>query len=124
MQQGFTTQIRDLAQHDITRITPELVMRAAQAGDRVALDVLDFAARHLAAGMANVVTILAPHCIVIGGGVAKLGEILFEPMHRHLAVYNRIVPPERFRIVPAALGEQAGVIGAALWAAEHDADAP
>jgi len=98
--------------------------RAAQSGDRVVLDVLDYAARHLAAGIANVVTVLAPHCIVLGGGLARLGDALFEPMRRHLAVYSQIVPAEHYRIVPAALGEQAGMIGAALWAGKQTVASP
>lgn len=117
VQQGVTTRIRDLVDHDIRHITPETIMQAAQMGDPVALNILDYAGKHIAAGLANVITILAPHRVVIGGGVAKLGDWIMQPVDKYLPVYSNTVPPEKYRVVMATLGDEAGIIGAALWAA-------
>ncbi len=121
VQQGVTTRIRELAANDINNITPETIMQAAQLGDPIALDILDYAGKHIAAGIANVITILAPHRVVIGGGVAKLGNWIMQPIRKYLAVYSNTVPPEKCRLVMAALGDDAGILGAALWAAHQGA---
>lgn len=124
VRQGVTTRIRELAQNDISRITPEVIMQAAKLGDPVGLEILDYAGKHIAAGIANVITILAPHCVVIGGGVAKLGDWIMQPIYKYLAIYSNTVPPDKYRVVMAALGDDAGLMGAALWAAhQHGVDA-
>jgi glucokinase len=123
VQQGVTTRIRELVDCDISRITPETIMHAAQMGDPIGLEILDYAGKHMAAGIANVITILAPHRIVIGGGVAKLGEWIMRPIRKYLAVYSNTVPPEKYQVVIAVLGDDAGPIGAALWAVhQYQAD--
>jgi glucokinase len=119
VQQGVTTHIRDLANGDISRITPETIVQAAQLGDPIGLDILDYAGKHLAAGIANVITVLAPHRVVIGGGVAKLGDWIMNPVRKYLAVYSNTVPPEKYQVVMAMLGDDAGIIGAALWATQQ-----
>ncbi|MGH9027543.1 MAG: ROK family protein [Acidimicrobiia bacterium] len=92
---------------------------AAQAGDAEALAVLDEWARWVAIGLAGLTNILDPERIVVSGGLVELGEVLFGPLRRHFT--GRIEGPDHrppVEIVPAALGEQAGVIGAAALARE------
>jgi glucokinase len=114
-----TTLIRDLAQNDLRVVTPELVQRAARAGDAVARAILCRACEALGVGVANVVTILSPEMVVIGGSVARLGDLLFETVRAVVRQRCTAVPVERVRIVPAALGADSGVIGAAAWAAQR-----
>ena len=91
---------------------------AARAGDPAALAALDRFAWWVALGLVNVINILDPEVVVLGGGAAAVLDLALAPIERHLAelIYSpdhRNLP----RIVPAALGEQAGAIGAALLAA-------
>lgn len=95
------------------RITARTVCEAAAAGDRYATGILAEAARILAVAVANLVNVFNPDVIVIAGGVAAAGDRLFTPLVRE--VRRRAFPSAvaACRIVPAALSEAAGVIGAA-----------
>ncbi len=115
--QGVTTNIGQLVNQDITRITPETIMRAAMSGDPVACEILERAGGYLGIGIANAVTMLSPNRVVIGGGVAALGDWLLNPARAMLKRRCRTAPTAKIEVVGAALGNDAGVIGAALWAA-------
>jgi len=67
----------------------------------------------------NQITILAPERVVIGGGLAQLGDWIMKPIRETLKQLIHAVPLERLQIVPAALGAEAGVIGAAIWASQQ-----
>ena len=114
--QGMTTRIGALAEHDLNRITPETIMRAAEEGDEVAREILRRAGNYLGTGVANLATILSPDRVIIGGGVARLGEWLLEPVRATLRQRCHAVPVDRIEVVRAALGDDAGVVGAAVWA--------
>jgi glucokinase len=112
--QGITTQIGGLVNYDLNRITPGVILQAAEQGDAIARDILRTAGEYIGAGLSNVIIILAPHCVVIGGGVAELGEWILEPMRASIARRCKTVPVDQIAIKRAALGSQAGVFGAAL----------
>lgn len=114
--QGINTEIGRLVNYDLNRITPRVILEAAQAGDEVAQDILQRAGEYIGAGLANVVTIVAPHCVVIGGGLVELGEAILKPIRDSVRRRCRTVPVERLAIRKAELGTRAGVIGAALQA--------
>jgi glucokinase len=69
---------------------------------------------HLAIGLANLVTVLTPERIVLGGGVATAAARIIEPLRERLAQHVHLTDPKRVEIVHAALGVRAGAIGAAL----------
>jgi glucokinase len=94
------------------------VVRLAQEGDALAAEVWDEAVRYLGLGVAAIVTILAPQRVVIGGGVAKAGDFLFEPLRREVRRRVKLVPVESVPILPAALGPDVGILGAAAVALE------
>src|SRR5581483_5778053 len=104
---------------DATRITGLDVTAAAQAGEADALAVLDGWAVDVALGFAGLVNILDPELIVVSGGLVDLGDLLLEPLRRAFAgrvegaAHRPPVP-----IVPAELGDLAGVVGAAALARE------
>lgn len=119
VRQGRTTRIRDMIGGDLNAITPEVIVRAAEAGDPVAREIPEESGFYLGIGVANLITLFSPEVVVIGGGVAKAGEWLLEPIRRVVAERCRVTPLERVRILPAALGGLSGAIGAALWAAQQ-----
>lgn len=92
------------------------VVRLAQEGDALAAEVWDEAVRYLGLGVAAIVTILAPQRVVIGGGVAKAGDFLFEPLRREVRRRVKLVAVESVPILPAALGPDVGILGAAAVA--------
>ncbi|HLH74632.1 MAG TPA: ROK family protein, partial [Chloroflexota bacterium] len=78
------------------------------------------AAKYLAAGIANVVTLLRPERVVIGGGAASASRLLIASLRDMVARRAALVDAETYEIVAAELGPVAGAIGAALWSAEID----
>jgi glucokinase len=108
-----------LAGGDPEAVRGEHVTQAATAGDLGATEVVNELGWWVAAGLANLTAVLDPACIVLGGGLAAAGELLVTPT-RH--AYAELVEGSGRRpdvpIVPAALGERAGAVGAALAACE------
>lgn len=119
--QGRTTCLRELVDGDLDRMSPEVIVRAAEQGDEVAQEVLAEAGRLLGIGVANLVTLFSPDVVVIGGGVAKAGEWLLAPIRETVRLRCRVTPLDRVRITAARLGDHAGAIGAAVWAARRSA---
>lgn len=114
--QGVPTLICDLAQGDSERITARLVAEAARQGDRVAGEILSEVMEYLGIGMANLVNLFNPQVIVIGGGLANVGEPLFAVVRRVIDQRAFYAAAQAVRVLSAALGENAGVLGAAAVA--------
>lgn len=101
-----------MVEGDATRITAKEVVEAAQKGDALALEVIQRAAFYLGIGMISFIHAFDPELIIVGGGVSKAGELLFAPI-RALIAERAIAAAQRdVRIVPAALGDDVGLIGA------------
>jgi len=94
-------------------ITAKDVFDAAKDGDEVAIRIVKRAAYYLGKAMAAVAVVLNPQRFIIGGGVSRAGDILFNEIRK---VYEQNVPSafsEQVDIVPAKLGNDAGIVGAA-----------
>jgi glucokinase len=114
--------IARLAEGVPARVTGSLVTRAAQDGDETARAILAKVGRRLGEGIAGLVNVLDPQVVVVGGGAAAAGDLLLDPARRAFA---SAVEAADFRpavpIVPAELGNDAGVVGAAALALEETA---
>ncbi|WUS98362.1 ROK family protein [Streptomyces sp. NBC_00708] len=88
--------------------------KAVESGDPKALAVWQNAVDALAAGLVTALTLLDPRMLIIGGGLAEAGETLFTPLRA--AVEERVTFQKLPHIVPAALGDTAGCLGAGLLA--------
>lgn len=117
--QGVNTKLTELSGNDLNTITPRTVLQAAKEGDEVALRILNDAGKYIGAGVANVMSILAPHCVVFGGGVSALGDMILDPIKQSIRVYNHTLDLDKVAIKTAELGDDAGAIGAALWAQQR-----
>jgi glucokinase len=115
--QGLTTQIGELCNYDLNCITPKLIAQAAQAGDEIAKDIYEKAGFYLGIAAANICASIGPRRIIIGGGVAQAGELLLDPIRRTIRERVRIMPVEQVEVLQSQLGNNAGVIGVACWAA-------
>ncbi|MFH8574734.1 ROK family protein [Streptomyces zaomyceticus] len=96
--------------------------RAVEAGDEAASGVWRAAVEALADGLVTVLTIMDPRTLIIGGGLAEAGDTLFTPLRA--AVAERVTFQKLPVIVPAALGDAAGCVGAGLLARDLLAVAP
>jgi glucokinase len=117
--QGLTTRIADLCENDLNRITPELIARAAKEGDEIAQDIYDRAGFYLGIAAASICVAIGPRRIIVGGGVANAGDLLLDPIRRTLRERVTVMPVEQVEVVQSQLGNNAGVIGVANWAAMH-----
>jgi glucokinase len=117
--QGLTTRIAELAGNDLNRITPELICQAALEGDAIAQEIYEQAGLVIGVGIANVVTAITPRRVIIGGGVMQAGDVLLEPIRRTVRARAVLADLDQVEILPAQLGNQAGLMGAAVWARQR-----
>jgi glucokinase len=100
-------------------LTAEAIGQAAIAGDLLARRVISEAGEAIGRHLANLVHAFNPEVIVLGGGVSRIGPLLFDPLQRALRAH--VMHPsylEDLRLEPAALGDDAGLIGAMVLASE------
>ncbi len=102
----------ELVDHDLGQVTAETVVEAARRGDAVAAEVLDRAASYLGMGIANIVSILNPEVVILGGGLMQAGDLLLDPIRREFARWAQPIAAEQVRLELSALGEDAGLFGA------------
>ncbi|MEW9032947.1 MAG: ROK family protein [Planifilum fimeticola] len=108
-------RIRELSGGSAPRA--EHVFAAYREGDEDASRIISETVRYLAIGISNIIHLFNPRTIVIGGGVARAGDVLFASLRERVRACLMPSFAETFELLPAKLGEDAGVIGAAaLWA--------
>jgi glucokinase len=112
MKAGLAPKLYAAVDGDAGQVTPKIMTEAALAGDSAVHDALLRAARFLGIGVANMVTALHPDLIVLGGGVAGIGGLLFDTVRATVHARVRMFPVDGVRIEPSALGDAAGVLGA------------
>jgi glucokinase len=117
--QGEGSSLSQIAGGKIENITAEKVGVAARGGDGLALEVISKAATYLGVGMVNLVNIFNPEMIIVGGGVAQMGDLLLEPARRVVTERAFQLSAQAVRIVLAQLGDNAGVLGAAIFAQQQ-----
>ncbi|MBN1661600.1 MAG: ROK family protein [Anaerolineae bacterium] len=116
---GARTAIAELARGDVAAIDARLVHQAARQGDVVAIDIFRQAGVALGTAIASLMYLLNPSIVIMGGSVMLAGDLLQVPMN---ATLRKRVPAlywETCPIVPAALGADVGLIGAAIVARDR-----
>ena len=114
MKKAENSMLWALCEGDITKVQGKTAFQAAERGDSTAKAVLDVYTKELALGLANLVNILQPEIICLGGGISMADErLLLDPLKEAVKqyVFDKTAP---LRIERAALGNDAGVIGAAM----------
>ena len=110
---GDRSRAVDLAGGNLNAITAAVVFEAARSGDGVAISVVRDTAKYIGMAVANVVTILDPEVVVLGGAIAEAGDLLLEPTRVEMA---RRVPPAvlpHVSVLTATLGDAGPAVGAA-----------
>lgn len=107
--------INKLVNNDIDKITAKTPFDAAQMGDNVAIDIIDSYIKSLAVGIGNIIAVIQPDVIVIGGGISAQKDNLLIPLNNY--VENEIIGGKNMLktdIKIAELGNDAGIIGASM----------
>ncbi|HLK61233.1 MAG TPA: ROK family protein [Chthonomonadaceae bacterium] len=116
MRYGRDKRVLALAGGYPNAITAEHVVNAAKEGDAFALQILEEAGTYMGVGIANVIQILNPECIILGTIAVHAGDLILNPIRAAVAEYAWKRSADVCRIVPAALGDRAQDLAAiALW---------
>jgi len=111
MKSGMAPRLHEITGGDASSVNPETVAAAAEQGDENVRDEIIQAAEFLGIGVANMVTTLHPDLVVLGGGVAQMGEILFDTVRATMLKRVGMFPPDEVQIKPSKLGDKAGTLG-------------
>lgn len=109
---GKSTKYREMCGDE--QLSPYFVAEAAKSGDPVAKRIFAITGEYIGIGLASVVNLLNPERIIVGGGVADAGDLLLEPLKTTLKSRAMQIAGSAVEVVPAQLGNTAGVIGASL----------
>jgi len=117
IRQGRSSVLSDLCRGDLERIDARMVFDAARSGDTVSLRIVHEMTRLLGIGLANTIDLLSPEIVIIGGSIALAGEILFASLVESVRAYVCPFLSADVNIVPAQLGDNAVLVGAAhtVW---------
>jgi len=108
---GEPSLVLELAGGRIEDVTAETVAAAARKSDPLALDVVDDVVTYLGMGIANIVSILNPEIVVLGGGLFQAGDVFLEPVRREFKRWAQPLAARAVRIERSTLGENAGLYG-------------
>ena len=114
--QGERTSLKDIADNKMANITAEMVSAAAMEGDSLAGDIIRQAIVYLGIGIVNLVNLFNPEVIIIGGGLSKIGDPLFDLVRRAVRERAFKLSGRAVQIVSAELGDYSAVLGAAILA--------
>lgn len=110
---GYNTSIYDIVDGDLSKINAEIVFTAYRINDELAVNAVKRFIKYLSIGIAGIVNILDPDVVSIGGGVSKSSDIFLPFLKEEVRKYIIYKDEEFCDIVCAALGSDAGIIGAA-----------
>ena len=89
------------------------IYEAARSGDKLARQIIELTGWYVGIVLGGLANVLNPELCCVAGGMIHAGEMLFKPMRDSLVEHSLEAPGQRLRVIPAELGEPAGIIGAA-----------
>ena len=115
LRSGRESILTDLVGSDLEQIDTAMIAAAASQGDSLSQKTMKRSATYLGIAVSSLINLLNPQLVVIGGGVIKAGNLIFDPIHVEVARRAYIWSANLVKIVPAKLGDDAGIIGAARY---------
>jgi glucokinase len=111
LRSGQSAKLHELVDGDASRVTPREIATAADMGDEACRWAMAQAAEYIGIAVSNVIVTLHPELIVLGGGVAEIGPLLFALVRNAVKKRVHMIPVDDIRIEPSQLGERAGLLG-------------
>jgi glucokinase len=112
-QSGEPSILREQSSGSYEKLTTQMIFNAARKGDTLACDAVRHVGEILGVGIANIVSLMNPEVVIVGGGVGTQADLLIDQI-REVVLYNaQPVAAQAVQIVPAELGANAGLLGAA-----------
>lgn len=113
---GEPSLMMEMVKGKVEDITAETVIKAARLKDPLACEIIAIAVSYLAMGIANIVSILNPEMIILGGGLFQAGDLLLKPIKKEFKRWAQPLAARKVRIELSSLGENTGLYGAAKLA--------
>lgn len=113
MQKNKNSKMWDFVSGDVNKVDGKMVFDCAREGDESALKVCDTFVKYVSEGIINMLNIFRPEIFIIGGGVSAAGKYFFDKIVAYCEKEHYGYAKVRIDIVPASLGNDAGIIGAA-----------
>ena len=113
IQEGYQTTLGERVDFNRFALTPAIIAEEAQKGDAIALEVFEETGYYLGLCVTNLIDLLNPEMVVIGGGIAQAGDIILDPIRRTVTATAIRSLAKTCQIVPAELGDNAGIFGGA-----------
>jgi len=113
LERGVPSSLAELGGREHEKLSPKVIGEAAHEDDEVALEVMSTSGHYIGIALCSCIVLTDPDLIVLGGGIANAGHVLFEPIRRTVRHRSLISGFDTDNIVPSELGGEAGVIGAA-----------
>ena len=111
MQEGRPTTLTGRVDFNRFALTPAIIAEEADKGDEVSLEVFGETGYYLGLCVANLINLFNPEMVTIGGGIAQAGELILDPIRRTASAVAIRSLAKTCRIVPAELGDNAGIMG-------------
>ncbi len=92
-------------------VTPATIAEAAENGDEVAIETMEETAYFVGVGVANMISVLNPEMVIVGGGISQAGDVLWKPLLRTVDALSLTQSRRVCRVVPPELGDDAGIMG-------------
>ena len=116
IERGVGTKIVELLKGDLGSLNDEVVIKAAAQKDEIATELIEGIGINLGVRIAYLINLFSPQVVIIGGGIEKAGEILFEQVEKTIEKLSLEKPKRAVKILPSILGERAVGLGAAAVA--------
>jgi glucokinase len=115
MGKGRKSVVRELCDGDPARIRSRILAEAYREGDKVVTEIIHDACDYLGIGAANLINIFNPQAVILGGGLIEaLGDRMLPRITKSAMAHTIAATPDRVRIKDSGLGDDAGILGAAL----------
>lgn len=116
---GKKTIIKKLVNNDLTKITPKVISEAANKKDKLAIEIWRQTGEYIGVALSSIINLFSPEVVVVGGGVSRAGDVLFNPIRKEVKKRVFKYLGQRVKIVPGELHDNAGVLGASSLVWNH-----
>ena len=113
--EGHPTALQDTLQQDGNKLDLNTIVRTAQTGDPLSKELIEHAAIQFGIRISELINILNPEVVILGGGIEKAGSLLLEPVWRAVKKYTFEEAGSLVDVLPAQLGDDAVALGSACW---------
>ncbi|MEO0138032.1 MAG: ROK family protein [candidate division WOR-3 bacterium] len=100
-------------------LTPKVIAQEARRNDKVAREVFETIGNYIGIGVSNIINLFDPEVVIVSGGIARAGKVLFEPIRKTVQARILGFNYRKVKILPARLGDNGGILGASYFVQQN-----